>query len=75
MVLIRIQINLFATTNIFDYGINKQDIKYKLQDKLLYIIDIKLKGSIEIVPTCVALFYHRLFVSFFVALSEVMQSI
>ena len=34
----RIQINLFATTNTFYYGINKQDIKYKLQD--IYIIII-----------------------------------
>ena len=33
-----IQINLFATTNTFCYGINKQDIKYNLQDKLKLLI-------------------------------------
>ena len=33
----RIQIDLFATTNTFCYGINKHDIKYNLQDKLLII--------------------------------------
>ena len=34
----RIQINLFATTNTFCYGINKQDIQYNLQDKLKLLI-------------------------------------
>ena len=33
----RIQINLFAKTNTFCYGINKQDMNYKLQDKSLII--------------------------------------
>ena len=30
--------NLFATTNTFCYGINKQDIQYNLQDKLKLLI-------------------------------------
>ena len=34
----RIQINLFASTNTFCYGINKQDIQYNLQDKLKLLI-------------------------------------